>query len=106
MLVYQPFARPANQDRKHFALGDSDAKPASGYFASVTGLADEEPIKEAVATLTDLWEIEDKLFEILGSSQQAQDYMRWRMGLRPKPRPTPKPRTFRLSLFVRSGRRP
>jgi hypothetical protein len=94
MLIYQPFARPANQDKKHFELGASTAKPAAGYFADVLGLSSEQPIKDAVAGLSSAKEIEDVLFNLFQDRWQARDYMKWRMGItqyapRTKRRATP-----------------
>ena len=68
MQQFQPFARPANQDRRHFALGTSTARPAAGYFADAAGLSSEQ-------------EIENALVKLLGYSL-AYDYMRWRMGMK------------------------
>lgn len=82
MLVYQPFSRPANQDRKHFELGESTAKPAPGYFASVLGLPSERVIQGFIAGLSDEHHVEDALSYLFGSHQMACDYMYWRMRMR------------------------
>ena len=82
MLYYCPFAHPANQDRKHFGLGESDAKPAANYFANVLDLPDEQPIRDAVVGLSSANEIEDVLFKLFRDRWQARDYMKWRMGIK------------------------
>jgi hypothetical protein len=82
MLVYNPFARPANQDRKHFPLGTSTAKPAPGYFADAAGLSDEQEIKDAVAGLASEQEIEYALVKLLRCYRLARGYMQWRMGMK------------------------
>jgi hypothetical protein len=81
MQQFQPFARPANQDRRHFALGTSTARPAAGYFADAAGLSSEQVIRDAVAGLSSEQEIENALVKLLGYSL-AYDYMRWRMGMK------------------------
>jgi hypothetical protein len=82
MLVYNPFSRPANQDRKHFELGTSTAKPAPEYFADAADLPDEQVIRTAVAGLSDEQEIKDTLVNLLGSYSLARDYMKWRMRIK------------------------
>ncbi|MEZ5901667.1 MAG: hypothetical protein R3D51_19480 [Hyphomicrobiaceae bacterium] len=82
MQVYEPFARPANQDKKHFELGTSTAKPAEGYFADVADLPSEKVLQDAVAGLLSEQEIEDALFNLLPSRFFAHEYMRWRMGIK------------------------
>lgn len=74
-----PYPRAANQDRTHFDLGTSDARPAAGYFAAVAGLKSEQQIVDAVAGLTDRQEIEDTLVQLLGWRKMAREYMKWRM---------------------------
>ena len=79
-----PYPRAANQDRTHFDLGASTARPAAGYFAAVAGLSSEQQIADAIAELTDTQEIENTLVELLGSWRIARDYMKWRMKETPK----------------------
>jgi len=80
MQVSNPFSRPANQDRKHFSLGESPAKPANGYFADAAGLPSENVIRDAVAGLSTSEEIEAALIKLLIYRRLAHGYMRWRMG--------------------------
>jgi hypothetical protein len=88
MQVYEPFARPANQDKKHFDLGTSPARPAAEYFAGVADLSSEQVLRDAVAGLSNEQSIEDALFKLLPSRFFAREYMRWRMGIkRYAPRP-------------------
>jgi hypothetical protein len=75
-----PYPQAANQDRTHFDLGASTARPAAEYFAAVTGLSSEQEIVDAIAGLTDRQEIENTLVELLGSQRMACDYMKWRMN--------------------------
>lgn len=82
MQVYEPFAQRANQDKKHFALGTSTAKPAAGYFAGVADLQSEQLLRDAVAGLTSEQEIESALLRFLPSSSFAREYMKWRMGIK------------------------
>jgi hypothetical protein len=82
MQVYEPFARPANQDKKHFELGTSTARPAAGYFAGVADLPSEQVFRDAVAGLSSEQEMEDALFKLLPSRFFAREYMRWRMGIK------------------------
>jgi hypothetical protein len=82
MLVYSPFALPANRDRKHFPLGTSPAVPAAGYFADAAGLANEQVIKDAVAGLSSEQEIEEALVKLLRDYDLARGYMRWRMRIK------------------------
>jgi hypothetical protein len=82
MQVYVPFARPANQDRKHFPLGTSTARPAAGYFADAAGLSSEQEIRDAIAGLSSEQEIEDALVKLLRYHSLARDYMRWRLGMK------------------------
>ena len=82
MQVSNPFSRPANQDRKHFELGTSTAKPAAGYFADAVGLSGEQVIRDAIAGLSGEKEIEDALFKLFRHRPLARDYMRWRMGIK------------------------
>jgi hypothetical protein len=79
MQIYQPFARPANQDRTHFDLGTSTARPTKNYFADVAGLSSEQQIVDAIAGLTDDQEIIDTLVTLLGSRRMALDFLKWRM---------------------------
>jgi hypothetical protein len=81
MQVGNPFSRPANQDRKHFPLGTSTAKPAAGYFADAAGLSSEQVIRDAIVGLSSEQETEEALVELLRSHLLARDYMRWRMGI-------------------------
>jgi hypothetical protein len=74
-----PYPRAANQDRMHFDLGASPARPAAGYFAAVAGLSSEQEIVDAIAGLTDQQEIENTLVKLFGWPQMARDYMKWRM---------------------------
>jgi hypothetical protein len=74
-----PYPRAANQDRTHFNLGASTARPAAGYFAAAAGLSSEQQIVDAIAELTDTQEIENTLAELLGSWRLARGYMKWRM---------------------------
>jgi hypothetical protein len=89
MLIYQPFARPANQDKKHFDLGTSSARPAAGYFAGVLGIASEQEIMDAIAGLSNETEIENALYDLFREDRkQAHDFMWWRMGIKKyAPRP-------------------
>jgi hypothetical protein len=57
MLVYNPFSRPANQDKKHFPLGTSPAKPAR-----VDWRQDPEKFEKA-------------LVKLLGCHRAAHDYV-------------------------------
>lgn len=82
MQVYEPFARPANQDKKHFDLGTSTARPAAEYFAGFADLASEQVLRDAVVGLSDEQAIEDALFKLLSSRSAARDYMRWRMRIK------------------------
>jgi hypothetical protein len=79
MQVSNPFSRPANQDRKHFPLGTSTAKPAAGYFADAAGLSSEQEIKDAIAGLSSEQEIDAVLIKLLRSYELVHDYKRWRM---------------------------
>ncbi len=80
MQVYVPFARPANQDRKHFDLGGSTARPAKGYWAARAGLKNDYQIEEAIAGMTNAEEIQVTLIKLLGYSC-AHDYMKcYKMG--------------------------
>ncbi len=74
-----PTPPEAGQDKIHFALGTSDARPAMGYFADIAGLPSEKPIEDAVAGLTDPQEIEKTLVKLLWSQRVAHEYMKWRM---------------------------
>lgn len=77
MLIYQPFARQANQDKKHFELGASPAKPAAGYVAGVLGIDSEQEILDAIAGLANEVEIEDALFKLFREDQfMARDFMK------------------------------
>jgi hypothetical protein len=80
-----PTPRPAGQDKKHFALGTSTAKPARGYFADVVGLESEQAIWDAIEGLPDEQEITDALVKLLGSYWLARDFMKWRMGKKAAP---------------------
>jgi hypothetical protein len=82
MQVSIPFARPANQDKKHSPLGTSAAKPAAGYFADAAGLSSEQVIRDAISGLSNEQEIEEALFNLLRCRSLACDYMRWRMGIK------------------------
>lgn len=82
MQVYEPFARPANQDKKHFDLGTSTARPATGYFAGVADLPSEQVLRDAVAGLASEQEIESALLKFLPSRFFAHEYMKWRMGIK------------------------
>lgn len=82
MLVYQPFSRPANQDKKHFDLGSSPAKPAAGYFAGVLGIKSEEEIWNAIEGLPPK-DIEEALYKFFREDRRmARDFMRWRLGMK------------------------
>jgi hypothetical protein len=70
------------QDRKHFPLGTCKARPAAEYFATATGLASEQVIRDAIAGLSSEREIEDVLVYTLGSRWFAFEYMRWRLGMK------------------------
>jgi hypothetical protein len=59
MLVYNPFSRPANQDKKHFPLGTCPARPAV------------EPNWR-----TDPGNLEKSLAKMLGSEQAAAECMK------------------------------
>jgi hypothetical protein len=84
-----PYPRQANQDKVHFRLGRSPAKPAKGYFADAAGLSSEQQIVEAIAGLTTPQEIEDALENLLGSPL-ARNYMKWRMKDDPRMKGNPK----------------
>jgi hypothetical protein len=76
------------QDRKHFPLGTSKAVPASGYFADVAGLANEQLIKDQIAGLSSAQEIEDALFKVFSHNRyMARDFMKWRLGMKNAQRP-------------------
>jgi len=88
MLIYQPFARPANQDKRHFELGASPAKPAAGYFAGVLGIDSEREILDAIAGLSNEAEIEDTLYKLFRKDRcMAHDFMKWRLGMKNAARP-------------------
>jgi hypothetical protein len=75
-----PSPREAGQDRKHFELGTSNAKPARGYWAARAGLSNDWQIEEAIADLTDAQEIQTTLIKLLGYDC-AHDYMTYyKMG--------------------------
>jgi hypothetical protein len=82
MQVGNPFSRPANQDRKHFELGTSEAVPASGYFATAADLPDEQVIRDALAGLSDEQEIEETRIGLLQDCNLARGFMRWRMRIK------------------------
>ncbi|MEJ0077998.1 MAG: hypothetical protein WDO17_21680 [Alphaproteobacteria bacterium] len=72
--------RQAGQDRKHFRLGTSAARPAKGYWAARAGLSNDYQIEEAIAGLSDAREIQMNLIKLLGF-YCAYDYMRcYKMG--------------------------
>jgi hypothetical protein len=78
-----PYPRVAGQDKAHFRLGTSPAKPAAGYFAGVLGISSEQEIVDAIAGLSNEAEIEDALFKFFRQDRKlARDYMRWRMGIK------------------------
>lgn len=58
MQVYFPFARPANQDQKHFPLGTCPARPARVDWR-------QDPVK-----------FEKALVKLLGCHRAAADYIR------------------------------
>jgi hypothetical protein len=60
MQVFQPFARPANQDRRYFPLGTSTATPAKEYMTDFR---------------TNAQKFEDSLAELLGSRERARAYV-------------------------------
>lgn len=62
------------QDKKHFPLGTSPARPARGYWADRAGLSNDYQVEEAIAGLTDPKEIKAKLIDLAGW-QFAHDYM-------------------------------
>ncbi len=74
-----PYPRAANQDRTHFDLGASTARPAVGYFAAAAGLSSEQQIVDVIAGLEDKQEIENTLAKLLRSRRMARDYIKWRM---------------------------
>jgi hypothetical protein len=74
MQQFQPFARPANQDRRHFPLGTSTKRPARGYWAARAGLSNDYQVEEAIAGLSDPQEIRAALIELAGYDF-ARDYM-------------------------------
>lgn len=82
MLVYNPFSRPANQDKKHFPLGECQARPAAGYFADVAGLDSEQIITDTIAGLSSEREIQDTLVWLLKDRWMAFEYMRWRLRMK------------------------
>lgn len=61
MQISNPFSRPANQDRKHFPLGTSPAKPA----IEPNWRADPNKFKES-------------LVKMLGSEEAAVEYIKSR----------------------------
>ena len=73
-----PYHRAANQDRMHFELGASTARPSTEYFAIVAGLLSEQQIVDAIAGLTGQ-ELKNTLVKLLGRRQMARDYIKWRM---------------------------
>jgi hypothetical protein len=77
-----PYGHAAGQDRKHFPLGTSPARPAAGYFADAAGRSSEQEIRDAIAGLSDEQEIEGALVKLLRSRWLARDYMRWRMRMK------------------------
>jgi hypothetical protein len=62
------------QDRKHFPLGTSTARPAYGYWASRANLSSDRQIEEAIAGMTNAEEIQVTLMKLLGYDC-ARDYM-------------------------------
>jgi hypothetical protein len=70
------------QDKKHFPLGSSPAKPAAGYFADVLGWANEQMIRDKIAGLSDEQEIEDVLFKLFWNRDQARSFMQWRLRIK------------------------
>jgi hypothetical protein len=77
-----PYPRVAGQDKMHFALGTSLAKPAPGYFATAAGLENEQVIRDAIAGLSNDQEIDEVLIRLLRTYQLVYDYKRWRMGMK------------------------
>lgn len=68
------------QDKKHFPLGTSTAKPARGYWASRAGLSMDCQVEEAIAGLVDPREIKARLIKLAGYDF-ARDYMTYyKMG--------------------------
>ena len=75
-----PYHRVANQDRAHFPLGMSTARPAAGYWAARAGLSNDYQVEEVIAGLSDPHEIRAKLIELAGYNF-ARDYMTYfKMG--------------------------
>jgi hypothetical protein len=72
-----PYPRVGGQDKKHFKLGTSDARPAAGYWAGLAGLLDDQQIEDAIAGLSDEREIERKLIKLFHSHDIARYYMTW-----------------------------
>ncbi|WP_027578509.1 hypothetical protein [Bradyrhizobium sp. Ai1a-2] len=58
MQVYQPFAQPANQDKRYFQLGTSTARPAE----------DVRPKKDSA-------KFRASLVKLLGSEEAADHYI-------------------------------
>ena len=81
-----PYPRVAGQDKAHFPLGTSPAKPAAGYFADVAGLTNEQVIRDKIAGLSSEQEIEDVLFKLFWDRAQARSFMWWRLKMRTMPR--------------------
>jgi hypothetical protein len=84
-----PPPRQANQDKMHFPLGSSPARPASGYFADVLGIANEQMIRDQMTGLSEDKEIEETLFKLFWNRDQAHSFMYWRLGMK-KYAPGPK----------------
>ncbi len=75
-----PYPRQAGEDRRHFPLGTSTAKPAVGYWAARAGLSNDYQIEEAIAGLSNPDVIQATLIELLGYNC-AHDYMTcYKMG--------------------------
>lgn len=80
MRYIQPFARPANQDKKHYGLGRSTATPAKDYFTKEAGVTSEQEILDVIAGLTDLAAIEAALVKQFRSWTMAQEFIKRRLG--------------------------
>jgi hypothetical protein len=75
-----PYLRVAGQDRTHFALGTSRAKPANGYWTGCclkgSGVTNDKQIEDAIAGLSDA-EAKRVLIDFMGFDE-AEHYMLWR----------------------------
>jgi hypothetical protein len=62
----QFYPRLPGQDRAHFPLGTSEAKPAAGYFGAWAGLSSDKEIENAIAGLSDIGQIRGALIRLAG----------------------------------------